>query len=228
MNILSYKIGYWSAISLTITFIVWVISFVSIALTSPLFYWTNLGDYIVYVQSNNRFFQNLAFFFMLLCGPIYVTLISSFHAYASDEKKILVRLSLLFGLAFAITSSINYFIQLSAVRLSINKGNYAGLEHFIQANPDAITTSIAMLGWTLFLGLSSLFIFPVFNKDRLLRLAFVFNSISCFLAGTGYVLQIDVLTFLFTNIGTGGALLIISIASIRLYSKLMKRANPLP
>lgn len=223
MNNLSYKIGYWSAISLTIIFIIWIISFVGIAISSPLFYWKNIDDYIVYVQSNPRFFQNLAYFFMLFFGPIYVIFINSFYDISSEQNKLLIRLSLLFALAFAITSSINYFIQLSSVRLSILKNNFEGLEYFIQANPDSISTSFVMLGWTLFLGLSSFFIFPVFSGNRLrkvLRIAFLFNGIFCFLAGIGFIFQIDLMTFLFVNIGIGGAIMVISITSIKLFKKL--------
>lgn len=224
MNKISNKIGYWTSVFLTISFIIWIISFVGISLTSPLFYWTNIEDFIVYIQSNdNRFFQNLAFLFTLLVGPAYLLLINSFYDLVNSEKeKTLARISLLFGLAFAVTSGINYFAQISAVRLSIEKEHFEGLEYFIQANPDSILTSIAMLGWTVFLGLSSLFIFSIFKGDKLrkvLKIGFLFNGISCLLAGIGYIFQIDLLTFLFINIGSGGALIIISIASIKLFKR---------
>ena len=223
MNNLSYRIGYWSAIFLLITFIVWIISFIGIALSSPLFQWTNLEEYLIYVRSTNRYFQNTAFLFMLLCGPVYLILINSFYEYASKQNKVLVRLSMLFGLAFAITSGINYFVQLSAVRHTIEKGNFDGLEYFIQANPDSIMTSTAMLGWTLFLALSSFFIVPAFRSgglEKVLRIAFLTNGISCFLAGIGYILHIDVLTFLCINVGVGGSMITISISSVKLFYKL--------
>ena len=86
-------------------------------------------------------------------------------------------------------------------------------------------TSIAMLGWTLFLGLSSFFIFSIFKGDglqKILIFAFIFNGVCCILAGVGYILQIDLLTFLFINIGAGGALMIISVSSTNLFRKLQK------
>lgn len=225
MNKLSFRIGYWSAISLTFSFAIWIVSFVGIALTSPLFYWTNLADYIVYVQSNGRFFQNLAYVFMLLSGPLFVLLLNGFYEYAADSKRVLARIGIQFALAFAVLSSLHYFVQLSSVRLNVINENFQGIEFFLQANPLSIMTSFVMLGWTLFLGLSSFFMFSVFNgsrPDRLLRLAFLFNGFSCIAAGIGYVFQIDALTFIFVNIGTGGALMVISIGSIRLFNKLLK------
>lgn len=228
MNTLSYKIGYWSACLLTLTFVVWIVCFVGIALTSHMFLWTNLSDYITFEHANSQVFQNIAKFFMLLVGPLYILLINSFYNYASSDKKALVRISLLFATAFAILSSLHYFVQLSAVRLNIEHGQIAGLEYFVQANPNSIMTAIDMLGWTLFLGLSSFFIFPIFTGDRinnLIRYSFILNGISCIMAGIGYVFQINVLTFLFINLGAGGSIMTVAIASIQLFKRLKLDAS---
>jgi hypothetical protein len=223
MNNLSYKIGFWSAQLLTFTFIIWIVCFVGIAITSPLFYWTNLPDYITYSQSNGQFLQNIAKFFMLLFGPLYVLFINSCYDHAADDKKVLVRISVLFGIAFAILSSVHYFVQLTTVKINIEQGHFDGLEYLVQANPYSVMSSINMLGWTLFLGLSSFFIFPVFKGDRLNKIigyAFLFNGISCFLGGVGYMFHVDLLTFIFMNLGLGGAVMTFSIASIILFNRL--------
>ena len=153
-------------------------------------------------------------------------LLYGYYHFAVADKRDLVRISLLFALAFASLSSINYFVQLTVVRLNIEAGSVEGLEHFVQANPLSVMTAIAMLGWTLFLGLSSFFIYPVFKGPgvmKVLRYTFLFNGISCLLAGIGYALKIDVLTFFFANIGTGGAILIASICSIILFRRELKK-----
>lgn len=216
MYTLSNKIGFWSAILLALTLILWIVCFISITATSPLFYWTNFSDYLIFIGKNSQFLQNTAKLFMLLFSPLYVVLISSFYDHVSKDKKILIRVSLLFGIAFAVLSSLHYFVQLSSVRINIENGDTAGLEQFIQANPISIISSINMLGWTLFLGLSSLFLLPIFPNGKLSRIikyALLSNGISCFFGGVGYVLQIDILTFFFMNLGMGGAMLCFAITS---------------
>ncbi len=223
MNNISYKIGFWSALLLTFTFVIWIGCFIGIAITSPLFYWTNLENYVTYFQTNSQILQNIAKLFMMLFGPIYVLFINSYYDYAADDKKVLIRISVLFAMAFAVLSGIHYFIQLTTVRMDIEQGLFDGLEHFVQANPYSVVSSINMLGWSLFLGMSSFFIFPVFKGDKLnntIRYAFLFNGISCFLGGVGYLLHLDFLTFVFMNLGLGGAVMTFSIASLFLFKRL--------
>jgi len=223
MNTLSKKIGFWSALFLTLVFIAWIVCFIGISFSSPVFYWTNIGDYLTYSHTYNQSLQYIAKFFMLIFGPLYVLLINSFYDHAKEEEKAWARISLLFGLAFAILSSLHYFVQLSAVRLNILHGQVDGLANYVQANPYSIMTSADMLGWTLFLGLSSVFISPVFKENRLdktIRYAFVFNGLFCMLGGIGYIFQIDLMTFIFINIGAGGALLTVCVASMKKFKRL--------
>jgi hypothetical protein len=222
MNKLSYRIGQWSATLLLITLAIWILSFAAIAIRSPLFFWSNLSDYMVHYRSTGHFYQHLAYLFMLIAGPAYLLIINSYYEYATDDRRVLVRISLLFALGFTLLSGLHYFVQLSAVRFNLAGEPNEGLELFLQANPHSIMTAIDMLGWTLFLGLSSLFMVPVFSGEkshRLLRYAFCLNGLSCLMAGVGYVLQIDALTFICINLLTGGALMTISIASVRLFRR---------
>lgn len=228
MSRLSYKTGLWASFLLAISFIAWIVCFTGIALTSPLFIWTNFTDYLIYEQSYSQVYQIIAKFFMLIFGPLYVLMIYGYYHYAPSDKRDLVRISLIFALAFATLSCINYFIQLTVVRLSIEAGQTDGLQQFVQANPLSVMTAITMLGWTFFLGLSSFFLFPVFNGTRLikiLRYTFLFNGISCVLAGIGYALKVDFLTFFFANIATGGALMTAAVCSYILFRRKLKESE---
>jgi len=107
-------------------------------------------------------------------------------------------------------------VQLSTVRLSLAAGQTAGLEHMVQANPYAVITAVNMLGWTLFLGLSSLFVAPVFGGDRLQRTicsAFLFNGLFCLAGGVGYVLEITAVVFVTMNLGLGVAVMVAAVGS---------------
>ena len=167
----------------------YLICFVGIASTSPLFYWTNLSDYKEFVNSNSHFFQYLAKSFMIVFAISYLVLLFCFYEFISADKKILARIGLVFGMFFSLLTSIHYFIQISAVRFAINNQQFEGIEHFLQANPISVMTSVVMLGWTVFFGLSSIFMYFALNRNslnRTIKMSFLFNGISCLIAGFGF------------------------------------------
>ncbi len=205
---LSIKLGFWSTLLGATALIIFTICFVILLLTAPLFMWTNLDAYLSYVNSNNQFLQHLARLMSLLLGPLFVLALNSIHDYAEENKKALTRASLAFGLAFAVLTGINYFVQLSSVRLNILKGTTDGLIQVVQGNPYSAVSAINMLGWTLFLGLASLFVAPVFGGGRLenvIKVTFLLNGVFCLLGGFAYVLEITPLLFVTINLGMGGA-----------------------
>jgi hypothetical protein len=221
---ISIQIGFWSALLIAVTFFVFTICFVMIAATPPLFIWTNLADYVLFANQRSQILQDIARFTMLLFGPLYVVLLNCIYDHTSQEKRLLARIGINFGLAFAVFTGINYFVQLSAVRLSLLKGELQGLEQIVQANPISGISAINMLGWTLFLGLSSLFIAPVFSGSKLekaIGMAFLVNGFFCLLGGIGYVFDIIILIFLTINFGMGGAILTTAILLCIFYKKLM-------
>ena len=189
----------------------------------PLFIWTDLTDYIHFQQRYPSSLPDLARLLMLCFGAAYVVLLNVIYEYADAEQKILVRISLCFGLFFAILTGAHYFVQISAVRLSLAAGKLAGLEQLVQANPYSALAALNMLGWSLGLGLSSLFVAPVFTGGgllRVIRVAFTLNGIFCLLGGIGYVLGNIVLVFLAINVGMGGAVLVATVALSLLFKRM--------
>ena len=208
------RLGFWSAFFIAVLFSVFTICFVAIALTPPLFTWTNLADYAAFVDQRSQIYQHIARFAMLLFGPLFLVLLNSIHEGAAVDKRLLTRTSICFGIGFAVLTGAHYFVQLSSVRLSLLRGELQGLEQVVQANPLSAMSAINMLGWTLFLGLSSLFLAPVFGGGRLERaigVVFLLNAAFCLLGGVGYLLDLTVLIFLTINFGMGGAVLLAAI-----------------
>lgn len=153
MSRLSIQLGFWSALLSAIAFLIFTFCFVAIVVTAPLFLWTNLTDYIAYVNANNQFFAHLARLCMLLFGPLFVIL----------------------------------------------------------------------LGWSLFLGLSSLFVAPVFGGNRLenvIKIAFLLNAIFCLVGGIAYVFEIKWLLFITINFGMGGAVMAVTVALAIMFKRL--------
>lgn len=163
---------------------------------------------------------------MLVFGVSYVVLLTSILDFADPDRRILVRIAVCFGLAFAVSIGINYFLQISAVRLGILKGQTQGLEQFIQSNPISGVAAINMLGWTVFFALSSLFVAPVFTGGRLekvIRSAFLVNGIICLLGGVGYVFDLAILIFFCMYLGMGAAVLVAVIPLCIMFRRMLAR-----
>lgn len=215
MNRLSMQLGMWSAFLIAADFILYTVCFVAILMSPPVFAWTTLADYAAYAAAHSSFFKDAAMYLMLIFGPLFVVLLSALHDYARDRQKILTRISLGFGLAFAVLIGINYFVQLSTVRQSVLHGQLTGLEQVAQANPMSAMTGLNMLGWSLFLGLASLFAAPIFSGGRLektIKWALVINGLCCLLGGLSYIYEQSLFVFLFITLGMGGAVTVAAIA----------------
>ena len=222
MNKISLKLGYWSALLCAATFIIWIISFAGIAIISPLYTWDGLSGYIDFINSNNQFFQYLAKSFLVVFSVSFIVLLISLGELIIPERKVLAKIGIVFGIMFSLLSAMHYFGQISSVRWALDKEQLTGIEHFLQANPTSFLASMNMLGWTLFLGLSSLFMAFALEKTRkfkLMKIALLVNGISCLLAGIGYITQTDIITFVFINLFMGAALLVFTITAARLFKR---------
>ena len=83
-----------------------------------------------------------------------------------------------------------------------------------------------MLRWTLFLGLSTLFVAPIFAGKRLeniIRVAFLANGILHLLRGVDYILNMTLLVFLSINLGMGAAIMVAAISLVMLFQKIEKK-----
>ncbi|MDX1414218.1 MAG: hypothetical protein R3293_08500 [Candidatus Promineifilaceae bacterium] len=222
MNPLSAKLGFWSAALAAAAFIIFSIAFIAIVLLNPLFIWTDFTAYVSYISDNNQLLKYVAQFCMLLFGPLFIILTNSIHDFASKDKKVLSRLAVYFSILFAGMITINYFVELSIVRQNLTHGRLEGLEQFVQANPASFITAVNMLGWTLFFGLSCLFLFPLFSRSRLqriIRYALFANTLFMFLGGISYLFEQTVFVFIFMNFLMGGAVLVTTIALAILFSR---------
>jgi len=153
----SARLGFWSALTGISAFVVYILSFVIILFINPAFTWTDFNAFLAYTAKYDQFFKYLAMFFMLVYGICFVIQLVCIDEFIDKSKHFYAKLAMLFGLGFAVLIGINYFIQLSAVRLQLESGQTEGLEQFIMSFPISGIASINMLGWTLFFGLASLF-----------------------------------------------------------------------
>lgn len=228
MHTLNLKIGFWAALLSALTYVVYAVCFVAILFLNPLFVWSDLAAYIDAAQTTDQFFKHLAQFAMLIYAPLFLLLVNSVHELVPASQKVLTRAAIAFTLGFVILNNTAYFIQLSTVRLAVNRGVGTGLEQFIIANPAAVITAVSTLGWTLFQGPASLLVAPVFTGgrlERIIRLAFLANGVICLLGGLAFIFDITWLVFLTLYLGVGGAGLAIAI-SLTLYFRRLAAMLP--
>lgn len=228
MHTLNLKIGFWAATLSALTYLIYAVCFVAILFLNPLFVWSDLDAYITAAQETNQFFKHLAQFAMLFYAPLFLLLLNSLYELAPPSKKVLARAAIAFGLGFAILNNTAYFLQLSTVRLAVNRGTVPGLAQLVIANPAAAITAVSVLGWTLFLGPASLLAAPLFDGSRLARIvrfAFLANGFICLLGGVGFIFDITWLVFLTLYLGVGGAGLAIALG-LAIYFRRLLRDHP--
>ncbi|MFC1731074.1 hypothetical protein ACFL6I_12140 [candidate division KSB1 bacterium] len=222
MNRLVQKIGFWASLIAAISFVIFTICFVAIAATQDLIMWTNLDDYFKSILNNNQIYKYVAQTCVLVFGLSYLAILNCIGEIADPKKKILSKISISFGIIFITLIGINYFIQITAVQFNIQAGITDGLSNWIMLNPNSISLSIAMLGWTIMFGLSSLFAASIFEGkgiSRTIRVLFVVNGIFCLLGGFGFLIQNITLVNLTMNMGMGGVMTILTIVLSRYFWK---------
>lgn len=225
MNTLKINIALWSARICFLSFIIWIISFVGIAFTSPLFVWNDLEQYLIFYSTHSQFFAYFAKIWMILFSLSLLVLTLVWEEFSKPDSKILSKIGGAFALLFTLCSCIHYFVQISSVRFALNDRTLVGLEHFLQANPTSFSSSVNMLGWGVFLGLSSLFLFfesKLNQRSKGIKFGFLIVSMSCLLGCISFLVQINMLTFLFINLGLGGGMILLSFCTIRQFKSLKK------
>ncbi len=219
MNKLVARLGFGATLVSLLSFFVYTISFVAIALNSPLLNCTDSQDFNTYY---NQFFRNLAMTFMLIYCICYVIEMVCLEEWVEQSKRVLAKLAVLFGLGFSLLAGICYFIQITSVRLQLQIGKIDGLEQFIMSRPTSGIAAINMLGWTVFYGISSLCIAFCFGNSKIenfCRYSFLANALFMLVAAVGYIANVTVVVFVCMYIGLGGTMLATALGLCRLFSK---------
>ncbi len=211
---LSAQIGYVSALMAITAITVYMLSFFAILIVNPLYIWSDFSSYLAYQQQNPQAFKHIAQATMLLFPLLFLLMLNSALDTRPVEAQSMMRAGLLFALGFAVLAGMHYWVQITAVRLNIDKGMPDELLQFIQAKPDSAMAAINMLGWTVFYGLSSLLAAPAFRGSKVenaLRWVFIINGVNCLIGGVAYVLDATLVVGVTMNLVLGGCMLAISV-----------------
>jgi hypothetical protein len=163
MNTLVGRIGFWSAILVTI-----FLAISGVTSSASIYMVSNISGFI------------LTSIFLIVVTCIYYS--------APGDKKILGQIGLSFAIIYATMISMNYFIQLTFVKFGA-----FNTDIFSITNPQSMMMTIEVLGY-FFMGLSTLFIAPIFQSGQLeksIRWLFVFNGILGIGGAVGFALNLD-------------------------------------
>ena len=220
MDTIKLKIGYYSSVVNLFSTILFGVCFMGLFIVNPIFEWTSINEYVQYCKTYNQSLKHVAQSSMIVLSITLIIIVALIDDFASNDKKFFSKLSLIFSAISGTLISLGYFVQVTSVKWNFEKESINGLEHFIQFYPDSAILSIIMLGYTLFLGLSTISILPVFGKskkEKLVKWGFAINGISCILGLIGFVFQIVPLILFATNIGNGIGLIILGIGLMKYF-----------
>ncbi len=163
------QLGFWSAVLATLFSIGYglalIVSMISLmgAATETQAGWQGIESFVASFQP----IQMLSLIPSLFLAPTFIVLMVSLHYYAAPDKKIWSHLGIAFALVYAAMASINYLLQLTAVRLSILNEETDGLAMFVMGNPHSLFWVLASA--YVFMNLAMLFTAPVFDGGKLER-----------------------------------------------------------
>lgn len=183
MNSIQRNTGIISAITiiaLTLTFLVTIIVF-------PLIDFISTKDYVSNYKASSLIPVIPSFLLTLANIPLFIVL----FYYAAKKRRIFALTGIVFGAGYMITSSINYFLQLSAVNKGIVANSTEFITPFLFYNPMSVTYAIDNLGY-LFLSVSFLFFSGIFNQRGLqswIKSFFIVTGISGIIGCLGYLLN---------------------------------------
>jgi hypothetical protein len=110
----------------------------------------------------------------------FVVLIGCIHLNTTEDKKIFSQTGLSFSIISATILIVDYYIQISVIQPSIERGEFDGISILTQYNPHGIFISLEEIGYFI-MALTFICMVPVFsNKDKLER-AIRWLFILCFI-----------------------------------------------
>ncbi len=128
---LAYKMGFWSASTITLLVMLIDAGMVASAVLYPMASISNITDYAASFSS----YQMLPFIPSLILAPVFLVLIFSVYYALSGEKKLFGQLALAFSVPCITILSLHYYIQLTVVQQGLLSNQLEGLWQFAAPNP---------------------------------------------------------------------------------------------
>lgn len=167
------KMGFWSAVVITVLVILIDVGMIASAILYPMTAITSIEAYAASFSS----LQMLPFVPSLALAPVFAVLMICIYYYSSEDKRIFGQLGFSFALICAAILSLHYYIQLTIVQQGLLTNELAGLWQLVAPNPNSFFWTLAALGYG-FMGLALLSAVPIFTEksDRNIKWLFIANG----------------------------------------------------
>jgi hypothetical protein len=188
------RLGFYAALS---TVALTVVTF-GIALFTPPISGANCPEDCIdypYLEAVDRFPRDYWWMYpAMLLTAMFLVLVVSIHQFATDNRKIFSQIGLSFALMATGVLIVNYFVQVSVIKPSLDAGETEGIALLTQYNPHGLFIALEEIGYLL-MSLALLCMAPVFTgADRVERaLRWMF--------GLGFPLMIAALAYVSLRFG---------------------------
>ena len=160
------RLGFWSAVGAAAFSLAFGVSILLSLLIFPQLPWT--GDIWAFAATYNPTQTALSVVPSILLAPFFLGLAVAVHYLTPTAKRPLTLLSIAIATLYAATVGINYFLQLTAVRVNVTAGTTEAMALFAMANPRSIFWALEILGY-FWQGLAALLMATSFVGDGLER-----------------------------------------------------------
>lgn len=202
---LAARIGKWASIVETAFTLVYLIGVILLMMNLFSRYsaaqvaarqWINIQDYAQHYADDywSMVISIVVQVDVFLTGIAILVIFLCLHEITHPELRILTRIGCSFAIVLTVTSCIIYYVQIASIHQTImSGGDLAGLGQFVESNFTSPGMAMMQLAWTIFYGLSTLVLAPVFRNhgiEKWIRWAFVTNGVIGILVGTLYLFGI--------------------------------------
>ncbi len=104
----------------------------------------------------------------ILLVPVFLVLLAAVHAHAPESMRVFSQVAFAFAVVYAVVVGVDYFVQLTVVVPSLQRGETEGLSLFTQYNPHGLFIAGEAFGY-LAMSLALLLAAPVFTDGRVER-----------------------------------------------------------
>lgn len=216
-------LGFWASVVSLVTFLSYAACFAANYSVNASFVWTNSGNFIHYSNTHSEQFKYIAMFLMIVFSFSFLIQLECLRETVCEENRFFLRIAVHFAIAFCVLVSLNYFVQISAVRLQLASRQTEAISQFVQANPNSFLSAVNLLGWTLFLGMACFFASLSLGKshsERVMKGSFAANAFMMLSSCIAYLFSITVIQALFMFLGLGIAILMESTAMCVYYKRI--------